>query len=238
MKRETNAAIAAGNSDIPMLYTIARMALVAGMSRLEWHEAHNGELTDTEAQEYDYLMDEFKKLLCLEDELATLRDQVATLTRERDAAREALKPFAAYASYHTANSQIYILEWDSTIPFQAFVNASAVLAAPPRLDSEGARIPFALADDGAATPDVFMDVAKEMDRQVRKWGVQRHDPTLWITILLEEVGEVAKAALETWHQGKDDDPKGEQYRTELVHVMAVAASAVRSLEMNNTTVQA
>lgn len=167
MKRDTNAAIAAGNGDIPMLYTIARMALVAGMSRLEWHEAHNGELTDTEAQEYDYLMDEFKKLLCLEDELATLRDQVATLTAERDAAREALKPFAeAYANLPEGQrSVLFDFERNKFMINDMFPDGSTqrclttyhleeaykllhTEAAPPRLDSEGARLPFALADDG------------------------------------------------------------------------------------------
>lgn len=41
------------------------------------------------------------------------------------------------------------------------------------------------------------DILGEIDRQDNKWGDQRKlDSTLWTTIFLEEVGEVAKAVLE------------------------------------------
>ena len=36
----------------------------------------------------------------------------------------------------------------------------------------------------------------ERARQLEKWGVQNHDFPLWSLILIEEVGEFAKAILE------------------------------------------
>lgn len=42
-------------------------------------------------------------------------------------------------------------------------------------------------------------VLEERENQDRKWGVQNHDPAFWLLILTEELGEVAKAALERNH---------------------------------------
>jgi NTP pyrophosphatase (non-canonical NTP hydrolase) len=39
-------------------------------------------------------------------------------------------------------------------------------------------------------------VTKERERQDAKWGVQDHDDYVWLAILVEEVGEAAKAILE------------------------------------------
>lgn len=43
---------------------------------------------------------------------------------------------------------------------------------------------------------VMMDVIAERMRQDEKWGEQNHDSTVWITVLSEEVGELAQAALD------------------------------------------
>jgi NTP pyrophosphatase (non-canonical NTP hydrolase) len=57
-------------------------------------------------------------------------------------------------------------------------------------------------------------VLDERDRQDRKWGSQRHLPEQqWLTILIEEVGECARAILEK-------DPAG--LEKEIVQVSAVA----------------
>ncbi|WP_231575129.1 hypothetical protein [Bacillus sp. B-jedd] len=40
---------------------------------------------------------------------------------------------------------------------------------------------------------ILADVKQERDRQDSKWGLQRHDYGTWLTILVEEVGEVAQA---------------------------------------------
>jgi NTP pyrophosphatase (non-canonical NTP hydrolase) len=58
----------------------------------------------------------------------------------------------------------------------------------------------------------------ERVRQDAKWGQQDNDPFTYLTVLTEEVGEVAQAAL---HMRLGGD-KAEGYRMELVHTAAVA----------------
>lgn len=67
----------------------------------------------------------------------------------------------------------------------------------------------------------LLDVARERDRQDKKWGVQNHDDAWWYVILGEEFGEVGKAIYE-------GDP--EAYRAELVQVAAVAVAAIESFD--------
>lgn len=74
------------------------------------------------------------------------------------------------------------------------------------------------------TPGILQAVANERIRQDTKWGVQNHPPFAWISILIEEVGEVANAALEG---------RGFDYRDELIQVAAVAVAAVESLDRGN-----
>ena len=80
---------------------------------------------------------------------------------------------------------------------------------------------------------IFGDVAKELQRQIDKWGIQHHDPLVWNAILGEEVGEVSKAILETWFQDRPGDG-GEEYRKELIQVAAVAISAIRALDIQRS----
>ena len=48
-------------------------------------------------------------------------------------------------------------------------------------------------------------VTEENHQQVKKWGVQDHEPSMWLTITAEEFGEMAKAILEhTFGSGKPD----------------------------------
>ena len=51
-------------------------------------------------------------------------------------------------------------------------------------------------DTGSASRDalarVMTDVALERMAQNRQWGPQHHDPIVWLAILAEEVGEVAR----------------------------------------------
>lgn len=67
------------------------------------------------------------------------------------------------------------------------------------------------------------EILAEREKQDQKWGEQNHHPQMWLAILMEEVGEVAKASLE-----RDTDG----YRKELVHVAAVALAALQSWERN------
>ena len=63
---------------------------------------------------------------------------------------------------------------------------------------------------------ILEEVAAERARQDKKWGANRdHSPFFWLTILVEEVGEVAKAILE--HDGHG-------MRKELIQVGAVAVA--------------
>lgn len=83
--------------------------------------------------------------------------------------------------------------------------------------------------------DIFHDVKRELRRQIEKWGIQEHEPLVWNAILVEEVGEVSKAILETWQQpethGLQAQQTADDYRKELIHVAAVAISAIRALDM-------
>lgn len=66
------------------------------------------------------------------------------------------------------------------------------------------------------------DVVAEIVRQNEKWGGQRELPsTLWATILMEEVGEVAKAILE-----KDNT----NAREELVQCAALCYQVIEAID--------
>lgn len=69
-------------------------------------------------------------------------------------------------------------------------------------------------------------IGAERRRQVALWGAQEHEPAMWLAILAEEVGEVAKEIAE----GRLDPFHSDDYRTELIHVAAVAAAAIECLD--------
>ena len=72
--------------------------------------------------------------------------------------------------------------------------------------------------------ELFAEIAEERLRQDALWGreiLRTHDPKTWLTILMEEVGEVARAVL---------DGKPEEYRAELIQVAAVVVSAMEGIE--------
>jgi len=68
-------------------------------------------------------------------------------------------------------------------------------------------------------------IRDERARQDRKWGEQDHSPEIWLAILLEEVGESAKATLE----GQRDE-----LLKELVQVAAVACAFYENVQRNGT----
>ena len=75
-------------------------------------------------------------------------------------------------------------------------------------------------------------ISAELARQDRKWGDQSAKPMLlWLAILTEEVGEVAKAILEGAEGALDVEP----LRRELVQVAAVAVAALEALEKQEAT---
>lgn len=66
--------------------------------------------------------------------------------------------------------------------------------------------------------------------QEEKWGQQNHSPEKWLLILMEEVGEFSKEALDTPpHLGG----KNPNLRAELVQVAAVALAMLECHDRNN-----
>lgn len=84
---------------------------------------------------------------------------------------------------------------------------------------------------------ILAEVISEMNRQIKICGIQTHSPLVWNAILVEEVGEVSKAILETLYQ---DKPRGtvppDEYRKELIHVAAVAISAIRAIDWGHVPI--
>lgn len=76
--------------------------------------------------------------------------------------------------------------------------------------------------------ELFSEILEERGRQDRKWGEQNHQDMRWMTILTEEVGEVAKEILE-----------GEitKTRAELVQVAAVAVAWLECIDRRAAQVQ-
>lgn len=79
---------------------------------------------------------------------------------------------------------------------------------------------------------VARDVQEERDRQDKKWGLQNIDPFKFLAILMEEVGESSRAAIEAHHFGLDswDDHKLQHYREEMIQTAAVAQQAVEAID--------
>lgn len=76
---------------------------------------------------------------------------------------------------------------------------------------------------------VCVQVQSELRRQVKAWGEQNHHPMVWLSIIMEELGEAAQAAnkatLENGGSGWWED-----YRTELVQVASLAVAAMQSFD--------
>jgi NTP pyrophosphatase (non-canonical NTP hydrolase) len=64
-------------------------------------------------------------------------------------------------------------------------------------------------------------VRTERANQDQRWGEQNHAPLYWLGILMEEVGEVAKALIEF---------KMGEYRKEVVQVGAVAVAMLEAYD--------
>lgn len=63
------------------------------------------------------------------------------------------------------------------------------------------------------------DILEERVRQNEKWGIQRHDYPTWLSIAVEEVGEVAQAIQVTKGWGKKSD--AQNLYKECIHASAV-----------------
>ena len=76
----------------------------------------------------------------------------------------------------------------------------------------------------------YSPILKEQERQVKKWGVQNHHPHKYLSILTEEVGEVAEAILKTEEEGQT--MTWYDVMKELIEVQAVAQSMIESIKRN------
>ena len=76
----------------------------------------------------------------------------------------------------------------------------------------------------------YKPALNEQSEQVKKWGVQNHHPHKYLTILIEEVGEVGEAILKTEEEGKTKT--WDDVIEELVQVEAVAQSMIESIKRN------
>lgn len=77
--------------------------------------------------------------------------------------------------------------------------------------------------------DALQSVLNERKRQDSLWGEQNHDPALWTSILMEEVGEFSHEVLSHYFGGQSPE-KLDLMREELVQVAAVALAMVECID--------
>jgi hypothetical protein len=79
--------------------------------------------------------------------------------------------------------------------------------------------------------DIVLDlISKERDRQLEKWGDQRHSLPEWTTIATEELGEAAKHACAyvkpvSFKTAEDERYYINQFISEMIHTAAVCVAA-------------
>ena len=76
---------------------------------------------------------------------------------------------------------------------------------------------------------IIEEILSERKLQIKKHGPKKYTPIEWISILVEEVGEVSKEIgnnyIFDWNNKK-------QYRAELIQVAAVALAMIESYDGN------
>lgn len=78
------------------------------------------------------------------------------------------------------------------------------------------------------TPKIIQEITDEQDRQVVLHGEQSgHPDFLWLTILTEEVGEVAKECIDKLH---GDYKTTVNLRKEIVEAVAVGVTWLEALD--------
>lgn len=82
---------------------------------------------------------------------------------------------------------------------------------------------------------IASELYEERQKQDAKFGVQNHEPIIYMSILTEEVGEAAKEANEIHFHGLDNyhpdlvESKA-RYRKELVQTAAVTIAMIESFD--------
>jgi len=80
---------------------------------------------------------------------------------------------------------------------------------------------------------IIEEVLAERVSQDVQWGEQNHNPFCYLTVLMEEVGEASKAALELrFGTEYGTKPDTSEYRKELVQVAAVAIAMIECIDRN------
>lgn len=77
--------------------------------------------------------------------------------------------------------------------------------------------------------NVLDEIMTECHRIRQLWGEQNHSPWQWLAILMEEVGEAAK---DTGGSNTSVAKDHRSYRKEMVHVAAVAVTAMECFDRN------
>jgi hypothetical protein len=78
---------------------------------------------------------------------------------------------------------------------------------------------------------IVSQILNERSAQDEKWGEQNHNPVEWMSILMEEVGEASKEAIEN-HLNPDTKIL-DKYRNEMIQVAAVALAMIECLDRDN-----
>ena len=81
---------------------------------------------------------------------------------------------------------------------------------------------------------VLADVDDERSRQEEKWGVQRHDLGIWLSILGEEYGEVCEAVQTYLGLVSSKPSDAHDLYTELIQLAAVAVAMAEQVREEST----
>lgn len=73
------------------------------------------------------------------------------------------------------------------------LNGTAYISNSERVEYLGALLACSIAE-------MEQHVSQQIEKQNKKWGWQDHDPVVWLAIMAEEFGEVAKAVIEGNHE--------------------------------------
>jgi hypothetical protein len=77
--------------------------------------------------------------------------------------------------------------------------------------------------------NIITDIKEERRRQDKKWGIQKHNSFVWLSILGEEYGEACKELLESGET--------KNFRQEMVQVASVAIAAIECIDRRRNIVE-
>lgn len=74
---------------------------------------------------------------------------------------------------------------------------------------------------------IINDLLMERVKQDSKWGIQKHSPETWMTILMEEIGEISKEVVELKFGHKFDSSN---YRNEMIQACALLIAMIEDYD--------